>query len=127
MPSEDPRRSRSMRDLCAANKYVSWKTPVAAARLRRMAFPGTDYRRLVETSPDAILISRDNRIVFVNPAAVRLFGGAAAEDLWGMSPLDVFHPDSHAPIRHRMERQLAGEPMPLIDVRIVRLDGTRRT
>jgi two-component system, NarL family, sensor histidine kinase UhpB len=89
-----------------------------------MAFPGTDYRRLVETSPDAILISRDNHIVFVNPAAVRLFGAAAAEDLWGMSPLDVFHPDSHAPIRHRMERQLAGEPMPLIDVRIVRLDGT---
>ena len=62
--------------------------------------------------------------MFVNPAAVRLFGGAAAEDLWGMSLLDVFHPDSHAPIRHRMERQLAGEPMPLIDVRIVRLDGT---
>jgi PAS domain S-box-containing protein len=88
-----------------------------------MSFPGTDYRRLVETSPDGILISRDDSIVFVNPAGLRLFGASASEELLGRSPLDVFHPASHGRIRDRIERQLAGEPIPLIDVRIVRLDG----
>ena len=32
------------------------------------------YRRVVELSPDGIFITRDSRIVFVNPAAVRIFG-----------------------------------------------------
>ena len=32
------------------------------------------YRRLVESSPDGILVVEDERIAFVNPAAVRLFG-----------------------------------------------------
>ena len=36
------------------------------------------YRRLVELSPDGILVSDGTRIVFVNPAAVRLFGATAA-------------------------------------------------
>jgi PAS domain S-box-containing protein len=44
--------------------------------------------------------------------------------LWGRSPLDLFDPDSHAPIRDRIARQLAGELMPLIDVRILRLDAS---
>ncbi len=87
--------------------------------------PETDerYRRLVESSPDAILISRDNRIVFVNPAAVRLFGASTAEQVLGKSPFDLFHPESHAIIRDRIRRLLAGETLPLAEEKIVRLDG----
>ncbi len=89
-----------------------------------MQFPSTDYRRLVELSPDGILISRDDRVVFVNPAAVRLFGASAAQELLGRSPFELFHPESHARIRELIDRQLAaGDPMPGIDERIVRLDG----
>jgi PAS domain S-box-containing protein len=88
-----------------------------------MTVPGPDYRRLVEASPDGILISRHDIIVFVNPAALRLLAASSADQLLGRSPLDVFHPDSHTPIRRRIERQLAGEPMALIDARIVRFDG----
>ena len=32
------------------------------------------YRRVVDLSPDGIFITRDSRIVFVNPAAVRIQG-----------------------------------------------------
>jgi PAS domain S-box-containing protein len=88
-----------------------------------MAGPETDYRRLVELSPDGILISRNDRVVFVNPAALRLAGASDTAELLGKSPFDLFHPGSHARIRERIGRQRAREPMPVIDERIVRLDG----
>ena len=32
------------------------------------------YRRLVELSPDAIVVHREGKFIYVNPAAVRLWG-----------------------------------------------------
>jgi PAS domain S-box-containing protein len=81
------------------------------------------YRRLVELSPDGILISQDNRIVFLNPAAVRLFGASAPEQVLGKSPFDVFHPDSHALMRTRVARLMSGQSVPPAEEKIVRLDG----
>lgn len=81
------------------------------------------YRRLVELSPDGIFVSQDARIVFLNPAAVRLFGASEAEQVLGKSIWEMFHPDSHTLIRERMARVLAGETAPLIEEKIVRLDG----
>jgi PAS domain-containing protein len=67
------------------------------------------YRRLVELAPDGIFVSDGTRIVFVNPAAVRLFGATAAEQVLARSSFDLFHPDSHALIRERISKLLAGE------------------
>lgn len=81
------------------------------------------HRRLVESSPDGILISQDTRIVFANPAAVRLFGASEPAQLLGRSPFDLIHPDSHALIRERIGRLLAGQIVPPAEEKIVRLDG----
>jgi PAS domain S-box-containing protein len=81
------------------------------------------YRRLVELSPDGILISQDNRLVFLNPAALRLFGASAPEQVIGRSPFDVFHPDSHALMRERIGLMMAGESVPPAEEKIIRLDG----
>jgi PAS domain S-box-containing protein len=80
-------------------------------------------RRLVERSPDGIFISQDDHIVFVNPTAMRLFGATTSEQLLGKSVFDLFHPDSHARMRTRIGRLLAGETPPLGDEKIVALDG----
>ena len=85
--------------------------------------PSDRYRRLVELSPDGILISQDNRLVFLNPAALRLFGASAPEQVLGKSPFDVFHPESHALIRERIGRMMAGQSVPPAEEKIVRLDG----
>ena len=61
--------------------------------------PADQYQRLVESSPDGILVVRNDRIEFLNPAAVRLFGAAHAGDIVGKSPFEVLHPDSHGVIR----------------------------
>jgi len=81
------------------------------------------YRRVVELSPDGILISQDNRLVFLNPAAVRLFGASSPEQILGKSPFDDFHPESHAVIRERIARMMSGQPVPPAEEKIVRLDG----
>ena len=85
--------------------------------------PGNCYRRLVERSPDGILISQDNHLVFLNPAAMRLFGASAPEQLLGKSPFDLFHPESHALIRERVALMMAGQSVPRAEGKIVRLDG----
>lgn len=43
------------------------------------------YRRVVEGSPDAIVVSRDDEIVYVNEAAVTLFGATSEAALVGLS------------------------------------------
>ena len=84
------------------------------------------YRSLVELSPDAILVNRNNRVALVNPAAMRLFGATSPEQLMAKPPLDLFHPDYHEAIRERIGLLLKGRPAPLLEEQIVRLDGTVR-
>jgi len=53
------------------------------------------YRRLVELSPEAIVVHREGKFVYVNPAAERLWGASGPEELIGRSILDVVHADFH--------------------------------
>ncbi len=82
------------------------------------------FRRLVEFSPDAMFIKRENRIVFANQRCLKLFGASSAEQVLGRSVLDFVHPDYHAVVRERLGMMEMGNAVPLIDEKIVRLDGT---
>jgi PAS domain S-box-containing protein len=82
------------------------------------------YRSLVELSPDAVFVNRNNRIAFVNQAAVRLFGASSAVELVGKDPFHLRLPEYHAIFRARNERCLNGEATPLIEGKILRLDGS---
>ena len=84
------------------------------------------YRSLVQLSPDAIFINRNNKIDFVNPAALQLFGASNAGQLLGKSPFDVFHSDYHSIMQDRIKKLLDGHPVELIEEKIVRVDGTVR-
>jgi len=81
------------------------------------------YRRVVELSPDGIFITRDSRIVFVNPAAIRIFGASSADEGLGRSPFDFFHIDKHIHLRDRVSRLLAGGTVPVNEERAVGLNG----
>jgi PAS domain S-box-containing protein len=83
------------------------------------------YRRLVAVSPDALLINRGDRVIFVNDRGVRLFGAVRAEEILGKSPFELFHPDCHPLIRARVHSLLEDEKtVPLVEEKILRLDGT---
>ncbi len=82
------------------------------------------YRALVEHSPEAAYVVRDGRIVFMNPAAVRMFGAPSAEALLGTDILDRVHPDDHALALERRKLVLElNVPAPLVEMRFIALDG----
>ncbi len=82
------------------------------------------YRALVEHSPEAAYVVRGGRIVFMNAAAVRMFGAPSAEALLGTDILDRVHPDDHALALARRRRVLVlNVPAPLVEMRFIALDG----
>ena len=82
------------------------------------------YRRVVETSSDAIVITdREHHIAFANPAAIELFGRGA--DLVGQPAAITVPNDMLELVRDREDRALAGEPQ-WYEAAVVRPDGSRR-
>lgn len=82
------------------------------------------YRRLVELSPEAIVVHSEGKFVYVNPVAQRLWGASGAEDLIGRSILDVVHPDYHELVRarvHAVQNNLSSTP--LNEQKHIRFDG----
>ena len=83
------------------------------------------YRQLVELSPDALVVYRDGIVVFVNSAAVNLFGATEPEELLGRSVFDFVHPGYLELARQRMTTTLAtGEVSLSIEEKLFRLDGS---
>jgi PAS domain S-box-containing protein len=94
----------------------------AAAALRESE---ERYRRLVELSPDAIVIHREGKFTYLNPAAIQLWGAAGANELIGKPILSVVHPDFHDHVREQVEYiEHFQQPAPLAEQKCIRLDGT---
>jgi PAS domain S-box-containing protein len=84
------------------------------------------YRRVVETSRDAIVITnRAKRIEFANPAADDLFGYADGAII-GMPAAELLVPEMRDDVARREEMAFGGEPQRYETI-IVRADGDRRT
>jgi PAS domain S-box-containing protein len=81
------------------------------------------YRRLVESSPDAIVVHRGGVITFANSTAAKLVGNGDPSVLLGRSVLEFVHPDSRPTVLERLQRLREGKSVPLIEEKFVRLDG----
>jgi len=81
------------------------------------------YRALVETSPDAIIVHRNGRFIYANPAALRLHGADSFDRLRGRSVLDVIHPDYRESTLARIKKVEQGEETPARELTVLRLDG----
>ena len=82
------------------------------------------YRALVENSPLAIFVNRDDQVVMVNQECLRLFGATYPEELIGLPVFKLFHPDCHTLIERRIERlRVHNETVPSNEEKIVRIDG----
>jgi len=80
------------------------------------------YRRLVDVSPDGIIVHRGQRIVFANRAAVAIFGAAHSENLLGQ-PLDAFYTHAPAMPADDGDQNRPGTTMPAQQLGIRRADG----
>ncbi len=83
------------------------------------------YQALVEWAPYAVIVHRDMKIIYVNPAAVKLFGANTSEDLIGTSVMRWHHPDYHQIVKERIRRATEeGFAAPLIESKYYKLDGS---
>lgn len=82
------------------------------------------FRRLVEISPDCIIIQSDNKIVFANPASAELFGLEEPDLLLGKSLMDFMQPGL-ALMKDESHKLSAGRDIKasFTDHKIIRVDG----
>lgn len=93
----------------------------AEAQLRRSE---ARYRAMVDQSPDAIAVHADGKYVYVNAAAVRLFGATQPDEIIGCDVLTLTHPDDREAVATRMRLSAQeGRITPVRAFRVVRLDG----
>jgi PAS domain S-box-containing protein len=82
------------------------------------------YRRLVEFSPDAIMVHSCGKFVYVNPAAIKLLSAHDASELLGKPVLDIVHPDYRESVRLRVTTGIIeNKNLPLMEEKLLRMDG----
>ena len=117
--------SKDISDKAYTNLQLKWQMEERSQTEKSLKESETKYRDLVENSPDAIAIYVNGTVVFVNNKCLSLMGAASNEELIGKSVISFVHPDFREIVMDRMKNVLlAGEVLPLIDEKFVRLDGT---
>ena len=83
------------------------------------------FRTIFELAADAIILHQGGTVVFMNPAALTMFGAQPDGDLTGRSILEFIHPDDRPVVLARIMTALeSGKPVPVLEERYIKLDGT---
>ncbi|HEX3561065.1 MAG TPA: PAS domain S-box protein [Pyrinomonadaceae bacterium] len=82
------------------------------------------FQRLVELSPDAIVVHAEGRVAFINTSGVRLLRAADPAQIVGKPIFEFLHPDYHEAARERLKRLGNGAGVSLAEMKFIRLDGT---
>src|SRR5688500_17399943 len=85
---------------------------------------GERYRRIVDRSPDGILVIREACVAFANPAAVHMLGASSADDLVGKSVVELFDPTSTTRIANAIRNVAAGLQTSTVEAQITTLAGS---
>ena len=80
------------------------------------------FRRIVDAAPDAVVIATLDRIVYVNPALIRLLGASSARQLLDERTDHWIHRDDLPVARERLFRLMAGEVLPPYEIKLLRVD-----
>src|ERR1035437_168717 len=92
---------------------------------REMAETESRFETLLEVLPDPIVIHQDGHPVFVNRAAIELYGAQSAEEMYASSITDRVAPESRQFVAARVSQMLSrGDPEPMAEERHLKLDGT---
>ena len=82
------------------------------------------YRSLVEVAPDVIFVHQEGKVIFMNPAGLRMLRLPGVEAILGCPALELAHPDGHEMVRQRIEKLTAGGTVPTREQKLRRFDGT---
>jgi two-component system cell cycle sensor histidine kinase/response regulator CckA len=82
------------------------------------------YQRLVELSPDGIIVHTDGVISFVNSSTARMVGAPSAESFLGRSIFEFIDESQREMFQDRVQRLQLGESQPAVEVRGKRWNGS---
>lgn len=82
------------------------------------------YRRVVQVSPDAILVDSHGEIVFANETAAAIFRAAGPDELLGLDSLELAVDEDRVAIASRRNRLEDAQMTTFEKYRYVRRDGT---
>ena len=82
------------------------------------------YKSLIESLPDAIILHDSEKILYLNPAAVTLFGSGKVRNFVGRKILDFIHPEDRETAVCDINSAGETEDVPLLkQVRLIRDNG----
>jgi|GEM_PF-631504 len=84
------------------------------------------YRRLIELSPDVVLVVQGEQIVFINSTGARLLAAAGPEQIVGRALAELIHPEERELSRERILAVQAGVELSPVERRVIGLDGRER-
>ena len=82
------------------------------------------YRSLVEVAPDTIFVHQDGKIIFMNPAGLRMLRAPSMESVLGKPVIDLAHPSFRNLVENRIRQLAHGQQVPTIEQKVRRYDGT---
>ncbi len=113
--------ARSIRHAVERSRALLARRQVEEALRRSEA----NFRTLIESIPDAILVYRHGLLVYVNPAAVQLLAAGDRQDLLGKPIIDHVHPDDRSALALMSAASHPGEEAAHSrDVSLRGVDGT---
>jgi PAS domain S-box-containing protein len=83
------------------------------------------YRTVVETTVSAIVVHQNGRFLFLNPAALRLFGARTPQELETRTIWEFMAPSEQQKIAERISQSAEGKNVLPNQEEIIRLDGKR--
>lgn len=109
-----------------ARVAVSFVVDVTHRRAAEQALRSSEarFRMLIERAPEAVWIMEEQKISYVNAAALELFGYHDASELIGAAASEFVHPDDLAPLEERAGKMLVErQRLSPFEYRIRRRDG----
>ncbi|MEH7440184.1 PAS domain-containing protein [Neobacillus drentensis] len=84
------------------------------------------YRRLVELSPEPIIVHKTGIIRYINKVGAHLFGAKNSNEIIGRSILDFVSPDARKNAIERIAylQKAEGNTIEMIERKMIRLDGS---
>ncbi len=81
------------------------------------------YEELLDRLPIGVVIHRGGSILFANKHAHTLAGANGHRELIGLNATDFVDPKYHSEINERIRQVSAGDAVPMVEEKFVRLDG----
>ncbi len=98
---------------------------VLAQRQERLSQSEQRYRTLTEWSTEPLAVHDGSKLVYVNPACVKMMGAQYADHLLGRSIIELLHPDSRKVAFERMKQGMHEREMrPALEEKILKFDGS---